>query len=316
VKSSNDIGIYIFILGIAQVLGNLTLWPYLKNVVHSPKFSNLNILRHLGPTTMLFIPQIATQVYLQLNKTMLGQFDSVVASGYYDYADKLVKMALAVITATGTVMLPHMSNLAAKGDMKRFNNALYKSFSFVSFLAIPLAFGIAAIATTLAPWYYGEKFAVVGRLIIIEAPVAVLIGWSNVIGLQYLMPLKRVKDYTKSVTYGAIINILINIPLILTMGAGGATLATVIAEVVVTGYQFWVVRHNIHFNKLFKDTGKYLIAAVAMFIVVYTLNGMMKISIGSLAGQIAEGILVYTGILMILNANILTDGLQLLHKRR
>lgn len=316
VKNAGDVGVYIFILGIAQVLGNLTLWPYLPRVVNFPKFSNLNIWRHLGPTTMLFIPQIATQVYLQLNKTMLGQFDSVVASGYYDYADKLVKMALAVITATGTVMLPHMSNLAAKGDMKRFDNALYKSFSFVSFLAVPLAFGIAAVATTLAPWYYGDKFSVVGQLIIIEAPVAVLIGWSNVIGLQYLMPLKRVKDYTKSVTYGAVINILINVPLILTMGAGGATLATVIAEVAVTGYQFWVVRHNIHFGRLFKDTEKYFIAAIVMFVVVYALNGRMIISIGSLIGQIVEGILVYIGILMVLNTDILTDGLQLLRKKR
>lgn len=314
VRNSGDVGVYIFILGIAQVLGNLTLWPYLPNVVRFPKFSSLNIWRHLGPTMVLFIPQIATQVYLQLNKTMLGQFDSVIASGYYDYADKLIKMALAVITATGTVMLPHMSNLAAKGDMKRFNNALYKSFSFVSFLAIPLTFGIAAVATTLAPWYYGDKFAIVGHLIMIEAPVAVLIGWSNVMGLQYLMPLKRVKAYTKSVTYGAIVNILINIPLIITMGAAGATVATVVSEIVVTGYQFWVVREDIGFSKLFNDAWKYFIAAFGMFIVVYSLNSIMIISIGSLIGQIIEGMLVYAGILMLLNASILKEGIHLLKR--
>ncbi|RRK09273.1 flippase [Lactiplantibacillus garii] len=315
VKTANDVGVYIFIIGIAQVLGNLTLWPYLPRVIQKPVFKGMNVWRHLGPTTMLFIPQVAAQVYLQLNKTMLGQFDSVIASGYYDYADKLVKMALAVITATGTVMLPHMSNLAAKGDMKRFNNALYKSFSFVSFLAIPLTFGIAAVATTLAPWYYGEQFAIVGRLIIIESPVAILIGWSNVIGLQYLMPLKRVKSYTKSVTYGAIINIVINIPLIVSLGVNGATIATVISESVVTGYQFWVVRHDIRFSRLFVDAWKYFVAAIIMFIVVYLLNCMMVISIGSLTAQIVEGILIYIGVLLVLQASIIVDGLQLLGKK-
>lgn len=315
VKTSNDVGIYILILGLAQLLGNLTLWPYLPRVIKRPQFKTLNVFRHLGPTTVLFIPQIATQVYLQLNKTMLGSLNSVAASGYYDYADKLIKMVLAVITATGTVMLPHMSNLAAKGDMRKLNASLYKSFKFVSFLAIPLMFGIAATATGLAPWYYGEKFAIVGKLIIIEAPVAVLIGWSNVIGLQYLMPLRRVKEYTKSVTYGAIVNIAINIPLILWLGVGGATVATVVSELVVTGYQFWVVRDDIRFHKLFSGVWEYFFAALLMFIVVYMLNINMSVSIISITSQVIEGMLIYFGILAIFNSDILLEGLQLISNK-
>ncbi|WP_203640817.1 flippase [Levilactobacillus andaensis] len=316
VKTKADVGTYIMILGLAQVLGNLTLWPYLHNVVGKPKIDLSGIMSHLKPTIVLFIPQIATQVYLQLNRTMLGQFDSVTAAGYYDFADKLVKMVLAVITATGTVMLPHMSHLAAQGSLRRLNRLLYKSFSFSTLLALPLMFGLAAIAHSLVPLYYGPKFSVVSQLIMIEAPVALLIGWSNVIGLQYLMPLKRVKDYTASVTYGALANIVINVPLILTLGVSGATMATVISEVVVTAYQLFVIRDMVSYRNLFADGWKFLVAAVAMFIPVFGLNLTMSISAVSLALQVVLGMGIYFGILAILKPDILRDGLYFLKSRR
>ncbi|MDM7552471.1 flippase [Levilactobacillus brevis] len=316
VQAKSDVGKYIFILGLAQLLGNLTLWPYVRDVVGKPNINFRAVFSHLRPTVMLFIPQIATQVYLQLNKTMLGQFDSVTASGYYDYADKLVKMILAVITATGTVMLPHMSNLAAKGDVKRLNKLLYKSFDFSGVLAIPLMFGLAAVATGMVPWYYGPKFDIVSTLIIIEAPVTVLIGWSNVIGLQYLMPLKRVKTYTLSVTYGAFTNIIINIPLVLMFGVVGATIATVISEVVVTFYQLVVVRNLINYHHLFSETWKYVVSGLIMFIPVYFMNVSMKVSGISLIVQIAIGAAIYFGSLWLLNAQILRDGCALVKARR
>lgn len=316
VKTKADVGTYIMILGLAQVLGNLTLWPYLHTVVGKTNINFAGITSHLKPTVVLFIPQIATQVYLQLNRTMLGQFDSVTAAGYYDFADKLVKMVLAVITATGTVMLPHMSHLAAQGSLRRLNRLLYKSFSFSTLLALPLMFGLAAIAHSLVPLYYGPKFSVVSQLIMIEAPVALLIGWSNVIGLQYLMPLKRVKDYTASVTYGALANIVINVPLILTLGVSGATIATVISEVVVTAYQLFVIRDMVSYRNLFADGWKFLVAAVAMFIPVFWLNLTMSISAVSLALQVVLGMGIYFGILAILKPDILQDGLYFLKSRQ
>ncbi|WP_143461862.1 flippase [Levilactobacillus enshiensis] len=316
VKTQADVGIYIMILGAAQVLGNLTLWPYLHTVVGKPQINFAGVWRHLRPTIVLFIPQIATQVYLQLNRTMLGQFDSVTAAGYYDYADKLVKMILAVITATGTVMLPHMSHLAAQGSQRQLNRLLYKSFSFSSLLALPLMFGLAAVAGTLVPLYYGPKFSIVGQLIVIEAPVALLIGWSNVIGLQYLMPLKRVRDYTASVTYGALANIVINVPLIMTLGVKGATISTVISEVIVTAYQLFVIRDRVSYRDLFADGWKFLVAAVAMFVPVLALNLTMRVSVMSLVLQVMLGIGIYFGALALLRPDILQDGIYFLKNRR
>lgn len=57
---------------------------------------------------------------------------------------------------------------------------------------------------------------------IIEAPVVVLIAMSNLIGRQFLIPTRRNKEFTLSVTYGAISNIILNVPAIMLWGVRGA----------------------------------------------------------------------------------------------
>ena len=204
VKTRQDTGIYILILAGSQVLGNLTLWPYLRHSVERPNWRQLNLFRHLRPSLALFVPQIATTVYLALNKTMLWQMDSLTAAGFYDYSDKLIKLVLALVTATGTVMLPHIANLFMKQQLERVKQYLYMSFDFVLAIAIPMALGVAAVATTLAPLFFGRAFGAVDRLLMIEAPVIILIGMSNVLGQQFLLPTKQTKTYTISVTIGAL----------------------------------------------------------------------------------------------------------------
>jgi len=305
VKTKNDVGIYILILSLSQLLGNVTLWPYLNRIVRVPKIATLHIFKHLKPSLSLFIPQVAITIYLAVNKTMLWQLDNVTASGYYDYSDKLIKLVLAIVTSIGTVMLPHIANLYARKKMKQVKEYLYISFDFVLFIAIPMCFGIAALATSLAPWFFGSEFTMVNKLLMIEAPVIILIGLSNVIGQQYLLPTKQTRTYTVSVVLGAVTNIVINIPLILKYGVYGAMIATLLSELTVTSYQLIKVRTALKLSKLFANVGKYMFAAVIMFMPVYVLNICMKISAISLFFQIIIGLLIYIGMICILQPSIL-----------
>ncbi|PRO86207.1 flippase [Lactiplantibacillus pentosus] len=315
VRTQSDLGLYILILALSQLIGNFTLWPYLKARLVSIKFKDLKIWHHYVPALMLFVPQAANLVYQQVNKTMLGNLDTVNSVAYFDYADKLIKTVLAVVTATGIVMLPHMANLHAKGKNETIKKYLYKSFEFVSMIALPLGFGIAGIATTLAPIYFGQDFSISGQLLIIEAPVILLIGWSNVIGQQYMMPTEQIPKYTKSVIIGAVVNVLLNVPLIQYLGASGAPIATVAAELAVTVYQLFVVRKQIKINLLFADFWKYLLSASAMFIVVYWLNVSMSMSITNLIVQIIEGMIIYLGMLLVFQPNLVVEGKSLMLKK-
>lgn len=124
VKSLSDINIYLIILTVSSLFGNIVMFLNLKNEVYYPKMRELDFMQHLKPSILLFIPEIATQVYLVLNKTMLGFIVSIQASGYYDQSDKLVKIVLSVVTASGAVMLPHVANAFVNGKKDKVKKYL------------------------------------------------------------------------------------------------------------------------------------------------------------------------------------------------
>ncbi|SCB78276.1 flippase [Weissella bombi] len=305
VKSPADVNRYILLLALTQVVGNVTMWFYIPGKVKLPKINTLNLRRHLLPTIGLFIPTIATQVYLQLNKTMLPLFQNsaIDSAAFYENADKIVKVSLALVTAMGTVMLPRVANYFSKGNMKAVNKAIYLSMDFVTALAIPLMFGMIALGPKTTIWYMGANFLPAGWTISLLAPIVLFIAWSNVIGTQYLMPINRTKDFTISVTVGAVVNILLNFITIPLWGLYGAAIATVISEAAVTLYQFWVVRYDLSFAKLFSGVWKYFVSGMVMFIVLIIMTTHMAATPARSVIQIVVGVVIYFGLTILLRAN-------------
>lgn len=315
VKGPDDLGKYILLLSISQIFGNLTLWPYLKDSISWIKITKIRPFQHFYPALLLFIPTITTQVYLVVNRIMLGRFSTTIAVGQFDYADKITKLVLAVVTATGSVMLPHIAHKFADGDVKGIRQSLYNSFDFVTALAIPMMFGLAAISAKFAPWFLGDQFAGSAQIMFLEAPVIVFIAWSNVTGMQYLMPVNRVREYTVSVTVGAVVNVVSNLFLIEAYGANGAALSTVISEFTVTAFQIYCIRTTIRRRQLFRGVWKYILSGLIMFFVVNRISTMMHESIVNLAAQVIIGFIIYLLGLVIFKAPILKQAGNLLKKR-
>lgn len=305
VKTKNDVGIYILILSLSILIGNLTLWTYMRKIVCLPNMKNFSLKIHIKPSLSLFIPQIATQIYLVLNKTMLGSLVGVTSAGFYENSDKIVKIILAIVTATGTVMLPRVANTFASGNDKKVREYLYKSFDFVSSICFPMALGLSAVAPKFSVWFLGEEFRITGVLISVLSLVIITIGWSNVLGTQYLLPTNQTKYYTASVVAGAIVNLILNIPLILYFGVLGAVISTVISELAVTIVQLYFVRRTLELRKLFFDKWKYIISAICMFLIVRPMNTYFAGSILFFGIESVVGVLVYLIFLIILRAPII-----------
>ena len=139
VKSVDDLYKYFIIYVLSTAIGNISLWLYLPKYIEKVKINELNILKHLKPTIILFIPQIAVQIYTVLDKTMIGMIVSDKAEvGYYEQSQKIIKLLLSIITSLGTVMLPRMAATFANGDNDKMKEYMKKSFNFVFLLAFPM----------------------------------------------------------------------------------------------------------------------------------------------------------------------------------
>lgn len=315
IKGPNDVTLYIVVLALSTLLGNLTLWPNIKKDLPKVNFKILDPWQHFLPMLELFIPQIATQVYVQLNKTMLGVMVNETASGYYQYSDSLIRLILALVTATGTVMLPHVANAVSKGNIQKVNQMLYESFDFVSALAYPMMFGLAAISLTLVPKYYGPGYEPVGPAMMIESIIVLMIAWSSAIGAQYLIPRNKNKEFTISIIIGAVVNLIFNIPLIKFFGLDGAMWSTVISETSVTLYQLWAVRDMLSYKALFKGSWKYLISGIVMFIPVFWMNRNLRDTWLMMGLEVLVGIVVYVALVMLLRAPVVNQAKKLIGDR-
>ncbi|MBL4936347.1 flippase [Clostridium sp. YIM B02515] len=302
VKQRSDLWLYTFILAFSVLLGQIVLWTYVGKIVDKYVFDFNEIKKHFMPSFKLFIPQIAIQIYLVLNKSMLGWMANKTEVGLYENADKIVKMSLAVLTATGTVMLPRISNTFAKGDINKVKDYIIKSLNFVSYLSIPITFGLIGISAQFVPWFFGDEFNKCIELIIILSPILIFISLSNVIGIQYMIPTGKTNEFTLSVTSGAIVNLLLNIFLINSFYSIGAAISTLIAEIFVTVVQLFLIRNEVKISVILSDFIKYIMAALIMMISVKYLGSILGVSIRTTFIQIVLGAVIYISVLFIVKS--------------
>ncbi len=316
VKTSNHLIRYFLIYVFSNLFGNITLWIYLPRFVEKINYRELHIFKHFKPTIALFIPQIAVQIYTVLDKTMIGSIiDDKREVGYYEQAQKMIKLLLTIATSLGTVMVPRMANTFANGDKEKLKEYMKRSFQFVLMIAFPLMFGIMSVANKFVPIFYGSGYGKVVYLLIIISPIIVAIGLSNVIGTQYLLPTKQQKKYTISVVAGAIINFTLNMLLIKSYMSLGASIATVIAEFGVTGIQFYLTRENVSIKEVFKISKNYFLASLVMLMISLGIGLLIENNFISIVIQGSIGALVYTILLIFMKDKMVFEGIDLFKRK-
>ena len=308
VKTPDDLWKYFLIYVLSTLLGNLSLWIYLPKFIKKQKIKDLNIKKHIKPTIMLFIPQIATQIYTVLDKTMIGTIISDKSEvGFYEQAQKIIKLSLTLATSFGIVMMPRVAATFAEGNKEQIKKYTKTSFSFILMLTFPLMFGLCGIANKFVPIFYGDGFEKVSILICVISPILVLIGLSNVVGAQYLLPTKQQNKYTLSVVIGAVVNFILNLVLIGRFQSVGASIATVIAELAVTATQLILVKDQIKFTDVVKIGYKYFIAASIMFGCSLGISALINNNFLSVIIQIALSVLVYFALLIALKDKFILE---------
>ena len=308
VKTKNDLYIYFLIYVFSIVAGNLALWLYMPKYIRKININKLDVLSHLKPTISLFIPQAAIQIYTVLDRTMIGVIISDKSEvGFYTQGERIIKLLLTIITAMGIVMLPRIANRFAEKDNKAIRAYIYKSFNLVFFLAFPLMFGIISISNGFVPLFFGPGYDKVIPVMMILSPIMIFIGMSNVIGMQYLLPTMKQKEFTISVICGSVINFTINLFLIKIYGAIGAAIATVIAEFMVTAIQIIFIKNIFNFKKIIGLSKNYFIASLIMYIVCYSVSLSVDNSISSLLYQVVMGTITYFGVLYLFKDNFLFE---------
>lgn len=311
VKTSDDLLLYVICHSATLFLGNLSMWAYIPKLVGKIKVKELEIKKHIRPTIILFLPQIATSVYTVLDKTMIGFLTGVEEEvAYYEQGQKIVKIVMTLVTSLGTVMMPRVANLFKLNEIEKVKNYLSKSFRFVFFLSFPMMFGLMAVSCNIVPWFFGSGYDKVVPNMMVIAPILVIIALSNIMGTQYLLPTGRQKEFTISVVTGCVVNFSLNLLLIPRFLSIGAAVATVIAETSVTGVQVFFTRKDFKFGEIISSNNHYIISSLIMFIPTYLLAKYLPPSILNTFICVVVGGVIYVGLLFAMKDETLFEAVE------
>ena len=308
VRNHNDLVPYIIILSLGTLFSNMILWFYLKSQIYKPELRNLNIKKHFYGSFALFIPTIAVQIYTVVNKNMIGVMDSINSLGLFNQSNMIIQTALAVVSTLNVVMLPRTSLLFSKGDLVGVRRNIIKTFNIAISIAVPVAFGLAAISLKFAPFFLGKQFRMVGLIMLVESPIIIFITGSNIVGGQYLVATNKTYIFSISAIVGAVSNVVMNLAFIPTFGVIGATLALVLSELLVISYQLYSIREEIPTSDLFHGIWKYIVAGSIMFVVILSLNFLLEMNIQLLILQVFIGILFYVLLNRLFNTYLWIEG--------
>lgn len=268
VKTSDDLLLYIFISAVINVIGMVIMWLYIPREIRKIKVDKMLMIKTIIPLLLLFLPQIASQVYTLLSRTMIGIFSTDAQVAFYDYSQKIVRIVLALIASIGTVLMPRVSNMNSNGENDKIKEFVNKAFMFVSYISIPMAFGLMGVSENLISWFLDKEYIQVGSLAAISSIIIIPVSWANIIGVQYLIAIKEENKYTYSVVISSVLSFIANIILIPKMGALGAVISLIIAEFCGSLIQLILVRKQLDIKVMILGIVKYIIVSIIMLILI------------------------------------------------
>lgn len=292
VRGAGDIEEYVAVMCAGFLISQLVLWPFLGHYVDFVKPSLREVLRHLKPNLVLFVPVIAVSIYNILSRIVLGAVAGAEEVGYFDNAAKIIQVPTALVAAVGTVMLPRTSALVAKGEHKEAARHIDRTLVYVMAFTSVAAFGIPAVAYPFTELFYGSGFDSTAACMVVLCATVPLLGFGNVVRTQYLIPMARDRVFLWSAVCGAVANVTVNLLLIPRLGCLGAAFGSVAAETAVLLYQLVMVRREIPLARYLKIAFVFLVVG-ALMAVALALLPLPAEGVPGVAAPVAVGLLIF-----------------------
>ena len=71
VKKESDLFLYIALCAVSQIVGTLSIFPQLRKHIVGVGIKDLKVKQHFLPSIKVFLPQVASVLYLQVDKVMI-----------------------------------------------------------------------------------------------------------------------------------------------------------------------------------------------------------------------------------------------------
>ena len=316
VRDSTDYLLYaiITVLGLG---GN-----YILNIFHARKFvkldfSGLCFKRHLKPIFFLVVVNLAIEIYTLVDTTMLGAMCEKNNVAFYSYGSKINKIFLQVVNTFTMVLVPRISSYYKQKRYDEYNRLLTKVLKIIIILSVPMIVGIYFTSDTVMTIIYGQVYINSAQVLKILSLILIISPIGYLLGSRVLLVSGNESKMVICVSAGAITNVVCNYVLIPTFKEYGASIASVIGELIVMFTYLYFGKKFYKLSTYFQTVIKVIFSVVIMSVYLFIIKNVISSTLFALIVQIVGGILIYIIMLYLLNEEIVREfSLKTIHRIR
>ncbi|OAO78694.1 Membrane protein involved in the export of O-antigen teichoic acid lipoteichoic acid [Geobacillus stearothermophilus] len=226
----------------------LLQYGFIKRYLSSIKlvFRKENIKTVLFGAFPLFWAEVMVNIYDKADIIMLSTMKGDKEVGIYSVATRLVAAIILVVGAAYRVLLPSLSKV---DNLEKRNMYISNAVKYLGIITIPITIGGIATSSQLIDFFFNDEYQ--GSVIALQILLlnVTIVGIGAIFG-TVLLAIGEVRYYTFAITCGAVINIIGNFLLIPRYSFIGASITTVLAQLIVSGVSFFIYKRK--YNPEFK----------------------------------------------------------------
>lgn len=286
-----------------------TCGNYIVNIVVSPRFvsfslHNLDLKRHVKPILYLVTVNLAIELYSLTDITMMNFYCTKDSIAFYKYGSSIQKVLLQIVNTFTYVLIPRITYYYNNNRIDDYNNLLSKGLKLVLIVSLPMIIGIQFTADFLVQSLYGPLYLNASRVLKGLSILLLINPIGYLLGSRVLLVTNHEKKMVYCVGVGALLNVIGNMLLIPRYSEYGATIASVISEIVVMVVYLLTGKPFFKLVRISKTICKVVVSCSIMVLylslcVLYIDEGWIRLII-----QIIGSVILYFGILICIKEEV------------
>lgn len=201
------------------------------------------------------ITGVLSQIYENFDMLFLGITADYLEVGYYSIAYKIVSVLSGIIGIYSQAVLPVMIRLRSESDFLT-GDVLQTNIRAILFFMLPVVTGGTILSSAIIETFFGAMYGGATVAFIFLLYYVLFMALSITVA-NWLIAVNKDRQYMKTLLWGAILNVAMNLLLTPLWQAAGAAMAMVITEVVVFIFFVWRVKQLQ--GKIFPDRNSFFV---------------------------------------------------------